>query len=262
MNATLIIVIIAAHCSMSLAAGDISTGVVRATTAGRGQTADSRIAYAFYSPSSSMPAYQRVINEAISVSVPFRMSDEEAPPSMSALSESYFLDVLQNFDKRYQQYITSADDINEAPWTMIDSTMINDNLSILGESIDIAQVTRFRYEFTGGAHGSSFTTVILVSKASGQKLNFEKDIIADLSGFTSVAETAFRKARKIPAKRSLRKAGYWFEQGFVLSENVQFSDDAITLIYNPYECAPYVMGEIRVSIPLKNVKHLLKMRSR
>lgn len=239
--------------SSSLFAGEIATGIVRTTITGKDQKAESRIAYAFYPTTSTMPDYQRLINEMISSAVPFRMGDEESPSGVGNLSDSFFREALRNLDKRYKDYIASSDDINEAPWVMIDSTMIYDTLRILGNLTDMAQVVRSRYEFTGGAHGNSFVTIALFSKTTGKKLTFEKDLITDAAGFEKVAEAAFRKTRKIPAKSSFKKAGYWFEQGFGLSQNIQLSNDTVTLIYNPYECAPYVMGEIRIPIPLKDV---------
>lgn len=260
MNTAMIAVLCTLLFAVSLVAGDVSTGVVRATITSKGQAAESRIAYTFYPQvGGSMPAYQRAINVATSVLVPFRASDEDTPPSSSVLSESFFRDVLQDFNTRYQQYIASADDINEAPWVLIDSTMIYDSVTILGRLTDLTQVVRSRYEFTGGAHGNSFRTIGLFSKTTGKQLAFEKDIITDLAGFEKIAEAAFRNARKIPAKRSFKKAGYWFEQGFALSENILLTDDAVTLIYNPYECAPYVMGEIRIPIPLKDVIRYIRI---
>ena len=137
--------------------------------------------------------------------------------------------------------------------------MIYDSVTILGRLTDLAQVVRSRYEFTGGAHGNSFITIELFSKTTGKRLTFEKDLIIDQAGFEKVAEAAFRKTRKIPAKSSFKKAGYWFEQGFALSQNILLTGDAITLIYNPYECAPYVMGEIRIPIPLKEIVKYIRI---
>lgn len=259
MNTAMTAVLATLLLAMNLVAGDVSTGVERTTIGGRGQAAESRIAYAFYAPVGGMPVYQRMINESISATVPFRMGDEDAPRATSALSSSYFRDVLEDFKTRYQQYIGSADDINEAPWVLIDSTMIYDSVTILGRLTDLAQVERTRYEFTGGAHGNSFITIELFSKTTGKRLTFEKDLIIDQAGFEKVAEAAYRKTRKIPAKSSFKKAGYWFEQGFALSQNILLTDEAITLIYNPYECAPYVMGEIRITIPLTDVAKYIRI---
>jgi hypothetical protein len=47
---------------------------------------------------------------------------------------------------------------------------------------------------------------------------------------------------------------------FVISENVMFTDDSLVLIYNPYEIAPYVMGEIRITIPLSEVKGIVTLQ--
>ncbi|MFN5379326.1 MAG: RsiV family protein [Ignavibacteria bacterium] len=250
---------------MMMSNGDtvtITTGNVRRTIQNAALKQDSRIAYAYYPSYTGMPLYQRKINEAISVAVPFRLGDEESPIASQNLSEQFFTNALHDLAKRYSDYITSTSDVNEAPWVLIDSTMIDDQVLLLGKQTDLVQVVRYRYEFAGGAHGNSFITIALFSKTTGKQLAFAKDIVTDLAGFKKVAEAAFRKARKIPGKRSFTKAGYWFEQGFGLSENVLLSNDTVTLIYNPYECAPYVMGEIRVSIPMSEVESLLKIRSR
>jgi len=246
--------------SCALHAGDITSGTVVKTITAQQQSATSKITYAFYSVDrGNLPPYQQKINELISTAVPFRMSDEDTPQGKSTVSETFFREVLDTLEQRYQQYQTSATDVNEAPWVVIDSTVIQDQVLMLGKQTNIAQVVRFRYEFTGGAHGNSTTSVTHVSKDTGKELSFAADMISDLPAFEKIAEKYFRKIRKIPAKRSLKKAGYWFDQGLGLSQNILLSNDAVTLIYNPYECAPYVMGEIRVSIPLKDVERLLKL---
>jgi len=246
--------------SCALHAGDITSGTVVKTITAQQQSATSKITYAFYAVDrGNLPPYQQKINELISSAVPFRMSDEDAPQGISTVSEAFVREVLGTLEQRYQQYQTSATDVNEAPWVVIDSTVIQDQVRVFGKLTNLAQVVRFRYEFTGGAHGNSTTSVTYVSKDTGKELSFASDMISDLPTFEKIAEKYFRKIRKIPAKRSLKKAGYLFDQGFGLSENIILTNDAVTLIYNPYECAPYVMGEIRVSIPLKDVANFIRV---
>lgn len=241
---------------------EITTGLVRETIQNTAQTQESRIAYAYYPTRVDMPAYQRKINEVISTAVPFRMSDEDAPAAVQNLTKEFFAGALRTMSNRYRDYVTSMPDGNEAPWVLIDSTLIYDDVLLRGKQTDIAQVVRYRYEFTGGAHGNSSIAVTLISKTTGKELTFAKDLLSDPEAFEKIAEKYFRKERKIPAKQSLKKAGYWFDQGFGLSENVLLSNDAVTLIYNPYECAPYVMGEIRVAIPLKDIEKCISIPQR
>jgi hypothetical protein len=168
--------------------------------------------------------------------------------------------VLDDLASRFKEYVTSANDVNEAPWLLIDSTHIEDELVVNGAATNTVQVYRTHYEFTGGAHGNSWTSVMQISKASGKKLSVVGDIIVNEKEFLRIAEKAFRKQRKMGPKVSFRKAGYEMAgDKFVASENIMFTNDAVTLIYNPYEVAPYVMGQICITIPMSSIKSIVAL---
>jgi hypothetical protein len=242
---------------LGLIAGDVTTGVVEKTISNGSQSSLSRIHYAHYIVDESMPAYQRTVNEIVSMGV--QVSAEGEPKGTYRIDRSYFQQVLSDVDSRFKEYVSSANDVNEAPWTLIDSSYIEDDVMLNDMSTNMIQLYRTHYEFTGGAHGNSWTSVTHVSKKTGKKLSVLGDIIVNEKEFVRIAEKYFRKQRKLGPKASLRKAGYDMDGGdaFVISENIMFTDDSLVLIYNPYEIGPYVMGEIRVAIPLKDVEKII-----
>lgn len=243
-----------------LIAGDVTTGLVEKTISNGSQSNGSRIHYACYPTTEAMPAYQRVVNEIVSIGV--QVSSEGEPKGTYRIDRAYFQRVLDDLASRFKEYVSSANDVNEAPWSLVDSTHIEDELVVNGAATNTVQVYRTHYEFTGGAHGNSWTSVTHVSKPSGKKLSVIGDIIVNEKEFVRIAEKYFRKQRKLRSKASLRKAGYDMDGGdaFVISQNIRFTDDAVTLIYNPYEIAPYVMGQIRITIPLSEVKGIVTLQ--
>lgn len=245
---------------VSLYAGEPTrSGMTTQVMSNAGQIAESRIAFEYYPNSESLLEYQKTINKLISVGVQFHSPDESVPAETEKLDDQFFSNPLVNLAKRFGLYMNSMPNSNEAPWSIIDSTKVISPVLIQGQGTGIVQLVRSRYEFTGGAHGSTTIAVWLVSRGTGKLLSFENDIVRNIKAFRKIAEQHFRKARKIKARQSLRSAGYWFEKGFALSQNVLLSDETITLIYNPYECAPYVMGEIRVTIPMNEVKKFIRI---
>jgi hypothetical protein len=241
---------------LGLIAGDLTTGVVEKTISNGSQSSLSRIHYAHYIVDESMPAYQRTVNEIVSIGV--QVSSEDDREGTYRVDRAYFQRVLDDLASLFRQYIVSANDVNEAPWSLVDSTHIEDDVMLNDMSTNMIQLYRTHYEFTGGAHGNSWTSVTHVSKKTGKKLSVLGDIIVNEKEFVRIAEKYFRKQRKLGPKASLRKAGYdMIGDAFVISENVMFTDDSLVLIYNPYEIGPYVMGEIRVAIPLKDVEKII-----
>jgi Protein of unknown function (DUF3298) len=253
-------ILVLAFCApIGVFAGEAITGVVEKTISNGSQINSSRIHYAHYIVDESMPAYQRTVNEIVSMGV--QVSAEDEPKGTYRIDRSYFQHVLDDLESRFKEYVSSGNDVNEAPWSLIDSTSIQDEMIVNGKPTEIAQIYLEHYEFAGGAHGNSWTTVMHVSKNTGKKLNVLNDIILNEKEFVRIAEKHFRKQRKLGPKASLRKAGYDMDGGdaFVISQNIMFTDDSLVLIYNPYEIAPYVMGQIRVAIPLKDVEKIINV---
>ncbi|OWY19416.1 DUF3298/DUF4163 domain-containing protein [Sphingobacteriales bacterium UPWRP_1] len=114
------------------------------------------------------------------------------------------------------------------------------------------------YTFTGGAHPNHAEAFYNFNLLTGKEIELT-DIFS--SGYekrlTSLAEQKLRKLYAIGAKTPLTEAGF-FEEKFALNDNFSVSKTAIAFLFNPYEIAPYAMGEQLISIPWTEVKDMLK----
>jgi len=107
-------------------------------------------------------------------------------------------------------------------------------------------------EFMGGAHGNTATLIQSYSLKDGMRIDFSERYGARLK---EVAEKKFRTHHGISASESLNEAGFIFpEEGFILPDNMGYTDKGLTLIYNPYEVAPYSTGTTELVIPISELE--------
>jgi hypothetical protein len=240
----------------STAVPDLTSGRVQRTLGVGEQTVQSTISYVHYVTSPDMPKYQRSINKYLSNSIGSIWQDQP-DHSTSELSREWYVGILAEFDSMYAHTDEVAD--GSHPWTLLDSTQITDPVIINGRPTELVQVYRTRYQFTGGAHGLPTTISALFNRKTGDVVSFKELLQRNSRAFTSIAERFFRKQQHIPARRSLKGAGYWFPRGFHHNDNIRFLPDSVEIIYNPYEIAPYVFGTITVRIPTLEVIPLLQL---
>jgi len=133
--------------------------------------------------------------------------------------------------------------------------------SVLMNSTHLINIDMSLNSYTGGAHGHYATLSLFFDPKSGKKLSF-KDILPNQEAFKKIAESFFRKAHKIPAHASINNAdAFWFKNDtFALPDNILLDKEKLTLVYNPYEIASFAQGQIKVDIPLTQVKHLLNKK--
>lgn len=249
-------VVVAAHAVLH--ATDLTSGRVERRIGRDARSQTSAISYMHYVTRADMPQYQRTVNEFLSNSIGSLWQDQPEVTT-SVLRREWYSDVLALFDS---MYVATIDDSPEqAPWVLIDSTFIDDSVVVAGRTTNLVQMFRQRYQFTGGAHGLPTTLSMLFSRTTGQMLSFREMLGPHRKAFTTIVERYFRVQQNIPARKSLKKAGYWFPKGFVISDNVQLRNDTITIMYNPYEIAPYSYGMIAVRVPVSEVIQYISLPS-
>ncbi|MGW9684343.1 DUF3298 domain-containing protein [Flagellimonas sp. 2504JD1-5] len=116
------------------------------------------------------------------------------------------------------------------------------------------------YSFTGGAHGYGSTSFLNFDKRKATELeNWE--LFDDLEGFLKFAEIKFRIQEDIPQDDNINATGFMFERdAFHLSENVGYTKEGITLLYNQYEVASYADGPITLTIPYAEANKYLRRK--
>lgn len=122
-----------------------------------------------------------------------------------------------------------------------------------------------RYVFMGGAHGLSTLTYINFDMKTGRKIT-EDDLFS--TGFVSKLSEII-KARIIEQSTedkdikpilNLESTDYWIE-AIKPNGNFYITDESINYVFNPYEIAPYYMGQTEVIIPFIRLSGLLKANS-
>lgn len=237
-------------------ANELDTGRVERVLRREALAQTSYIAYMYYITRPDMPRYQRVVNEFISSSVGALWQDQP-DRTTPVLSPEWFARVLADVDSVYREGMRINPEA--APWTLMDSIVITDRVTLDGRATELVQVFKHQYEFTGGAHGISSTLSMLFHRKTCKTVSFKDLVGPAITKVTSIVEKYFRKQRNIPARQSLKKAGYWFDKGFTIPDNVRFDGDSIELIYNPYEIAPYAYGTIVIRLPIDEVLPFMRI---
>ncbi len=113
------------------------------------------------------------------------------------------------------------------------------------------------YQFTGGAHGNYYSLGYNIRLNDGKVLTLE-DIINE-SSFDLLSyecEQAFIDTFHVT---SLLDAGLFEDEINILpDQDFYIIPGALVLQFDPYEIAPYAMGELEVRIPFDRIKDILK----
>ncbi|PSJ73881.1 DUF3298/DUF4163 domain-containing protein [Sphingobacteriales bacterium UPWRP_1] len=114
------------------------------------------------------------------------------------------------------------------------------------------------YSFTGGAHPNHAEAFYNFNLLTGKQVELSDIFSAGYEKrLTMLAEQKLRKLYAIGAKTPLTEAGF-FEDKFALNDNFSVSTTGIAFLFNPYEIAPYAMGEQLITIPWAEIKDMLK----
>jgi len=170
-------------------------------------------------------------------------------------------ELFQNFSD-YKEELSSLNLTDEPmPWYReIIITMSQYNTQFLS-------IIHQEYEFMGGAHGNGYRNYYNIDLTSNKILKsedvFKNESISQVAG---LIEFYMKKNYEIGENENLEDIGISFNKTNITS-NFTFLENGIKFLYNPYEIASYVMGEIEVIIPyaaledkirpeiLKKIKH-------
>ena len=122
-------------------------------------------------------------------------------------------------------------------------------------SKNLVVFTEDNYEFNGGAHSNGVTIQKVIDLGHRKQLEL-KDIISDTSALTALLEKNYRRIYKVPADQSLMDYGLFTNQ-ISSNENFFVTSKCLGFTYNHYEIAPYAGGQITISIPYNEFKHLV-----
>ncbi len=122
----------------------------------------------------------------------------------------------------------------------------------------ILVLSGYNYTYTGGAHGnygSGFYNYDLVHR---KELSLS-DLVtkAGIKALPKLLEKNYKLANGIPMEKSLTEAGL-FVDTIPVNDNFIITPGTLMFNYVPYEIASYADGEVKIYIPIEEVKEYLK----
>lgn len=125
-----------------------------------------------------------------------------------------------------------------------------------------------RYIYMGGAHGLETKNYYNYNLKTGKLITendlFKKNYISELAVLIKtriVEQSQEDKADKNSEKiSSLDETDFWTDS-IKPNGNFYITDEGINYVFNPYEIAPYYMGQTEVILPFERLKDLLKPNS-
>ena len=122
-----------------------------------------------------------------------------------------------------------------------------------------------RYIYMGGAHGLETRNYFNFDLKTGNLIT-EKDLFksnyqAELSEIIKMRiveeSKEMNETKETEPILSLEDTDFWSDS-IKPNGNFYITDESINFVFNPYEIAPYYMGQTEVSIPFNRLKNILK----
>lgn len=109
------------------------------------------------------------------------------------------------------------------------------------------------YQFYGGAHGVYGETYSCLDMKHKKVMQLKDITDADSTTIGDLLEQHFRTKHHLTPEESLKDAGL-FKDELMPNKNFYFTDQGLVFYYNPYEVGPFVLGNIMITIPWKELR--------
>ena len=129
--------------------------------------------------------------------------------------------------------------------------------SVVYQQPPLLSLAFYRYSFTGGAHGLGATTAASYDLRTGRRLRYE-DIFQPAAARRLPALLAAAVRPLVGLAPGAPLDGPLFVKQMPVTHNVLLTSGGVEFIYSPYEIAAYAQGELRVFLPLRQVRALLR----
>lgn len=110
-----------------------------------------------------------------------------------------------------------------------------------------------KYSYTGGAHGMPYTENYVFDLRDGHQVEESEIFTEDYKPLLSQLLTTHSKDNAEDPENMT-----FFVSEIEPNGNFGLSAEGVTYIYNPYEIAPYSSGTIRITVPWKELKDIVK----
>lgn len=170
---------------------------------------------------------------------------------------NYYQELLTEYKLDYESLIKEVESKNDSiEWRYNNEQILTSHViycqgNILSYAIE-------RYVYTGGAHGINTRIFLSFDINTGNSLN-EEDIFKE--GYETdltpiLIDCLIEQYDDMHSVADLQER--YDVNAIQPNNNFYISADGITYIFNPYEIAPYALGETEILIPVEKIKPYLK----
>ena len=163
----------------------------------------------------------------------------------------------------HQRYITDYDSAFQDQVKKTGGPSMINEINIDGIAIfldnKILSYSNESYAYLGGAHGSSIRMLYNFDLSNAHQIKEVDLFIANYQTQLTqlIKEQLLEQSAEIGSVADLSELDFW-EDKIAPNDNFYVSDEGLVYIYNPYDIAPYSMGQIEVTLPYTKLKPLLK----
>ena len=135
----------------------------------------------------------------------------------------------------------------------------SNSLSIIFNEKGLLSIGYSTYSYTGGAHGNHATNIVTYDLAQKKALTLN-DVFLPKYEKTINKALANAVRRQFKMKPNEPLSNNLFDNSIKSSNNFCITSKGILFLYNPYEIAAYVYGEIELFIPFSEIKSVVNPR--
>ena len=158
----------------------------------------------------------------------------------------------RSFIKEFEEFL--KDEPEAMPWFTTTTGAV-----VLNRS-GLVTVSLATGSYTGGAHGMESIGYYVFDAATGRRLTLEDIMVQGYqSRLDALIERRFRQDKGLKPGEPLNgDNGGLFDNVIRHNDNFAITDSGITFLYNPYEIAPYVFGQIAIELKWAEIRTLVK----
>ncbi len=176
----------------------------------------------------------------------------------AAAVEFYIADYEESYKALSNDYYYEKSKLprGESPmWYWYSISIRND---ILFKNDSLLSYSVHYYDYTGGAHGSHFTTYTNVSLGQLTTISEEDIFIPNYQkSLTGIIVKKLMEKNNVTSPDSLLNMGFFNIDEIAPNNNFWMNEGGIHYAYNQYEIAPYSMGVIDIFIPYGELEEIL-----
>lgn len=223
-----------------------------------------KINFKYLRSSEANDSLTEVINKVLEEAFSSAHAGATSPQAfVSAIKESLASDYLKDVQKNYETDVKNGMKEDEIPGWYNYEYEINSELTEGKDSIWNYSVATFQY--TGGAHPSSWGYWVNVDTRSGRKLSkedvFRKGTDEEICKriFVRLLEEANRKLETdtLTCLEGLNQMGILLDTDLYVPDNFRLGKDGVTFLYNQYDIAPRPMGQFELTVPYEEINTYL-----